>query len=145
MKPTTLMIIGGLILMASAFVGKSTPEPDIIPVPVPSASMQAMCQPIKDALAGHPQAAEFSSFWRTLAEVVGRDTDTIKTKYDLTKYMKAASVLRFEGLFQKVPKLNDLIHGPKGVIMQHLGDKPGPLDHAAAKEVLLGIAWAGEP
>ena len=144
MKPSTLMILGGMLLVVSAFIG-NTPAPDIIPVPPPSVSMQAMCQPIKDVLAGHPQAAEFSAFWRTLADVVGRDTDTIKSKYDLTKYMKSATELRFQGLFQKVPKLNDLIHGPKGVLMQHLGDKPGPLDHAAAKEVLLGIAWAGEP
>jgi hypothetical protein len=146
MKPSTIMMIGGVLLLVAAFYpkgGGSPVTPDVPPIPTPSNALQNAVQPVVTALKGHPQAEEFADCYRTLADVVGRDSTVIKTKSDLVRYLEDGVTLRFQGIFQKAPGLSAAIHGPDGVLMRHLGPDPGPLDHAAAKEALLAIAWAG--
>jgi hypothetical protein len=147
MKPSTVMMIGGVLLLVAFFFSKGGGDPvtpDVTPIPTPSNALQNAVQPITTALKGHPQAKEFSNCYRTLADVVGRDSTVIKTKHDLARYLESSVKLRFQDVFQKAPGLANAIHGPDGVLMRHLGADPGPLDHAAAKQVLLAIAWAAK-
>ena len=143
MKAPVVMMFGAAALLLLVGLSQFGPSPAETPtIPAPSATLQEAVKPVTAALHGHPQAAELANCYRTLADVVGRDSTVIKTKHDLVRYLKNGVTLRFQGIFQKVPGLSDKIHGPTGVLMTHLGPDPGELDHAAAKQALLAIAWA---
>ena len=141
MKPSTLMIIGGLLLVASAFIGKSEPVPDIVPVPVPSASMQALVAPITAKLQGNAEAArKLQAFYSTFADVVERDSAAklIQDNHQLRQHHTDALTLMLQGsgwVDLDVSKpIND-------AMTSALGLKAGPVDRVKAVEVLRAIAW----
>jgi len=115
-------------------------------IPAPSAEAKADVTPVTKVLTGHgAEAKELAAFYHAAADVVRRDgtgAKVLKNTSHLRTFCERAVTLRFQGTFQKVPGLSDVIHGPSGALAKLLLLDVSELDHAKAADALDAVAWA---
>lgn len=122
----------------------NTPDTKIDP---PSEDLQLIVSPVANLFSRDTfeQAAELSAFYLEASKVIRRDGENdkvVKTSSHLKTFCERSVVLRFKGVFDKVPGLSNAIHGENGALMEILGDDPGVMDHEKVADALHAIAWA---
>ena len=148
MRVEKLSDVAAIALVVVALVpwGEGADGPAAPEIPAPSAEAKRAVMPITALLSGHgDQARELAAFYHAAADVVRRDgagAKVVKKTSDLRTFCEKAVTLRFQGVFQKVPGLAEVIHGSKGALAQLLELDVVELDHANAADALDAVAWA---
>jgi hypothetical protein len=140
---TSSMVALGVIAWALFAASKGGNAPDAVPdvtFPAPSQAMQIEVAGAK-AYRGKPYAALVGKFYSDFAEVLGRDTNVVKTAGQFR-----AGHLRAQELFaEKVPvaaSLPGLSAQINAVLEKSVGLEDVAFNRAKVVESLSAVAWA---
>jgi hypothetical protein len=142
MKPSKIIAIA-LIGWGLLSLNKGGGTPDVVPdvaFPAPPAAMQAEVAGVK-AYRGKPNAALVGKFYADFAEVLGRDTNIIKTAGQFR-----AGHQRAQELFaEKIPvaaSLSGLSAQINAVLEKSVGLEDVAFNRTKVVESLSAVAWA---